>query len=122
MSKTLTPTLTIASTDTSSDALSFSVTDALTVGEPMRGISRISVSHSSKTDLLPKASQPTQTYIYLKNTDSSNHIELYTGDEELFGSLFPGEFAFFPVHGGEGFKLQADTAACVVEHGYWTKA
>ena len=35
--------------------------------------------------------------------------------------LNPGEFLFIPLWPDTGFEIQADTAACIVEYGYWTK-
>ena len=43
---TLNVTLTLASTDVSSDTLSTTVTDSLTVSEPSVGMSRVSVLHT----------------------------------------------------------------------------
>ena len=118
---TLTPTLTLASTDVSSDTLSLSVNDALSVGAPSQSVSRTSVLHSATTAILTSANTTT-TYVYLKNTDGTNHVKIYTGADELWGIIWPGEFNFFAVIDGEGLKLQANNASCEVEYGYWTKA
>ena len=117
---TLTPKLTLTSSDTSTDSLLLSVDDSLTVTTPMVDIGRTSVSHSSATTIL-SASNSTTTYIYAKNIDTTNHVKIYTGADELYGILWPGEFLFVPIIDGEGFKLQANNAACIVEYGYWTK-
>ena len=116
---TLTPTLTLASTDTSTDALSLTTTGGITVTTPMVDVARISVSHSSATTLL--ADNALTTYVYLKNTDGTNHVKLYNDTDDNFGIIWPGQFAFFAVIDAEGLKLQANNAACVVEYGYWTK-
>ena len=113
---TLTPTLTLAT----SDALSITVTDILTVTEPAINIARISISHSSATELLT-TSQALRTYVYIKNTDSTNFVKVSTAGGTTFGVLDPGEFMFFPLWPDTGFELQANTAPCVVEYGYWTK-
>ena len=119
---TLTPTLTLTSTDVSSDTLSLSVTDSLTVGAPLQSVSRISlVGDASATSIL-SASNSTTTYVYVKNTDATNHIKLYTGADELFGIIWPGQFSFFAIIDGEGLKCQANTGNCIIEYGYWTKA
>ena len=118
---TLTPTLTLASTDASADALSFSVTDSLTVGAPSAGISRISlVGDAAATAIF--TDNATTTYVYVKNTDSTNHIKLYTDTDRLFGILWPGEFSFFAIIDAEGLKASANNADCVLEYAYWSKA
>ena len=119
---TLTPTLTLTSSDVSSDSLSLSVTDSLTVGAPLQSVSRVSlVGDATASDILT-ASNSTTTYVYLKNTDATNHIKLFTGASELFGIIWPGEFSFFAIIDGEGLKVQANTGNCILEYGYWTKA
>ena len=57
----------------------------------------------------------------MKNTDATNHIKLYTGNDELFGIIWPGQFSFFAIIDGEGLKAQANTGNCILEYGYWTK-
>ena len=52
---TLTPTLTLVSTDVSSDTLNLTVTDSLTVGAPLQSVSRVSVLHTGATELLTVA-------------------------------------------------------------------
>jgi|TARA_R100000482_G_C5050661_1_gene112569 hypothetical protein len=117
---TLTPTLSFSSSDTSSDTLSFSVTTGLTVTQPMIDIARISISQSAATEIIT-TSQTLRTYVYIKNTDTTNFVKVSTAGGTTFGVLNPAEFMFFPLFPDTGFELQADTAACVVEYGYWTK-
>ena len=117
---TLTPTLTLVSTDTSTDALSLSVTDSLTVTTPMIDIARITlVGDAAAITLLDN--NTTTTYVYLKNTDGTNHIKYFNDTDDGIGILWPGEFAFFAVIDAEGLKVSANNANCVLEYGYWTK-
>jgi hypothetical protein len=119
---TLTGKLTLTSSSATSDALNLNATETLTVGEPIVNISRISlVGDATASDILT-ASNSTTTYVYVKNTDATNHIKLYTGNSELFGIIWPGQFSFFNIIDGEGLKVQANTGNCVLEYGYWTKA
>ena len=119
---TLNVTLTLASTDVSSDTLNMTVTDSLTTGAPSASISRMSlVGDATASDILTAANSTT-TYVYVKNTDATNHIKLFTGASELFGIIWPGECSFFAIIDGEGLKAQANTGNCVLEYGYWTKA
>ena len=119
---TLISKLTLSSSNATSDTLNVTVTDTLSVGEPSVSLSRISlVGDATASDILT-ASNSTTTYVYVKNTDATNHIKLYTGASELFGIIWPGQFSFFSIIDGEGLKVQANTGNCILEYGYWTKA
>ena len=119
---TLKPALTI--TGTAADfgaALSLSVTDSLTVGPPFTGISKLKlVGDAAATTIFEN--NATTTYVYLKNTDNTNHIKWFNDTDDGVGILWPGEFAFFSVIDAEGLKVSANNADCVLEYGYWTKA
>jgi hypothetical protein len=65
---TLTPTLTLVSTDAfSHQAINVSVTDSLSVVAPYTDLSRIAAATSGGTELIA-ATQAVVTYIFLKNT------------------------------------------------------
>ena len=117
---TLTPTLTLTSSDTSSDALSLTVTDSLTVTVPSVDVQRKSIGTSSNVEIF--ASDAAATYVYFKNTDSSNVIVLRegTGNQNII-DLAAGEFCFFPLKGNVGIDAIAVGSACVLEYGFWTK-
>tara|TARA_R100000900_G_scaffold16006_1_gene14058 strand:+ start:3371 stop:3733 length:363 start_codon:yes stop_codon:yes gene_type:complete len=118
---TLTAKLTLTSSNATSDALNLTVTDTLTIGEPAVSVARISlVGDASATALL--TDNATTTYVYLKNTDGTNHVKYFNDTDDGFGILWPGEFAFFAVIDNEGLKVQANNAACILEYAYWTKA
>jgi hypothetical protein len=119
---TLTPTLTLASTDAASDELNMTVTDTLTVGAPSAGVSRLTISTGAATVLLAAASHPAHTYVYLNNTHAANTIEFLNDDGEDYMTLSPGEFAFLPVKGGVGLECVASSPSTVLEYAYWTKA
>ena len=119
---TLISKLTLSSSNATSDTLNVTVTDTLNVGEPSVSLSRISLVGDASATGIISASNSTTTYVYIKNTDATNHVKLYTGADELFGILWPGQFSFFAIIDGEGLKCQANNAACIVEYGYWTKA
>jgi len=118
---TLTAKLTLTSSNATSDALNLTVTDNLTTTNPQINVARISCPHDSVTQVLT-TSQSAITYVYLKNTDSTNIIVVKTDGAVAFSDLGPGEFIFFPLKGAVGVEVQADTAACIMEYGYWTKA
>ena len=119
---TLNTTLTLSSTDVSSDTLSMTVTDSLSVGAPLQSISRVSVLHTGATELLTVAGNTADTYVYIKNMDSTNYVILQTSAGTPYGILHPLEISFFAVQGERGLKILANSATCIVEYGYWTKA
>ena len=119
---TLTPTLKLQSTDATSDtAFSFVVTDALTVGPEQRGMSRVTITTADNQELVDEAISGVK-YFYARNIDSSNFVVLQTTASVQYARLSPGEFAFFPINDGAGLEARADTASCVLEYAFWTKA
>ena len=119
----LTPRLTLTGTAASfGSAVNLSVDDTLVVGAPFSGVSRISIGTSEQnisSDLT--TSQAAHTFVYLKNTDSTNIITISTGGSNAFATLNPGEFMFFPLKGTVGLKAQANNAACILEYAYFTR-
>ena len=117
---TLTPTLTLTSSDATSDTLSLSVTDTLTITNPSIGISKIVITTADNQELVDEAVSGI-SYFYAKNTDNTNFVVLQTTGSVQYARLSPGEFCFFPVNDGNGLEARADTANCVLEYAYWTK-
>jgi hypothetical protein len=117
---TLTPTLTLTSTDATSDALSITVTDTLTTTNPQVSTARAAILHTGVTNILT-TSDSDIAYVYLKNLDSTNIITVKTDGGVAFSDLNPGEFAFLPLKGAVGLEVQANTATCILEYGYWSK-
>jgi hypothetical protein len=116
---TLTPTLTLTSSDATSDTLSLSVTDTLTVTAPSVGISKITITDNQ--ELVDEATGSAIHYFYAKNTDTTNFVVLQTTASVQYARLSPGEFCFFPINAAAGLEARADTASCVLEYAYWTK-
>ena len=127
---TLTPTLTLTSTDATTDQLSFSVTDSLSVTAPHIGLAKIAVSTTGANNIIQPATDGQTYYVYVKHTglDSSGssvtttlNIEL-TGDV-IIGKLAAGEFMWMPVGGHSlGVQLQASSGTIVAVYAYFTKA
>jgi len=117
---TLTPTLTLTSSDATSDTLALSVTDSLTVTAPSVGISRLTITTADNQELVDEALSGV-IYFYAKNTDATNFVILQTTASVQYARLSPGEFCFFPVNDSNGLEARADTASCVLEYAYWTK-
>jgi hypothetical protein len=118
---TLSTTLTFSSSDATSDTLKVTNTDSLTIGEPAVNIARASIETASATNIIT-TSNTAITYVYIKNTDSTNFVTVKIDAGTDFAILSAGEFMLIPMKGGVGLEVQADTAACIVEYGYWTKA
>ena len=120
---TLTVTLTLTSTagDITTQALSLSESDILSVGEPTISPSRVSVATTGAEVLIP-SSVSAISYVYLKNTDSTNIIVVKNDNGDNIADLGPGEFAWFPLKGATGVECTAVTAACILEYAYWTKS
>mgnify|MGYP003133193170 CR=1 FL=1 len=117
---TLTPTLTLTSSDTTSDALSLTVTDSLTTTVPNIDSTRVSVDTSGTA--LIASSISTINYVYIKNADSTQVVVLETvSGTQAFSDLQPGEFVFLPLKGSIGIKAKSAASTATIEYGYWTK-
>ena len=126
---TLTPTLTLASTDAASDELSFSVTDTLTVTDPSIGLSKISATTTGANQIIGPEID-TIKYIFIRNTgldadDSStaNTVLVEDTDDVQMAVLASGEWLFMPHSKGaaKGVQVQSSASTVVVEYAYWTK-
>ena len=93
---TLTPTLTLASSDMNGDVLNLSVTDSLSVVGQAFSFQTVATQTGV---VFAAAANYTKSYVYLKNL-STTAAEIMTiekadgGDEYM--TLGAGEFAFFP--------------------------
>ena len=116
---TLTPTLTLTSTNAMTDSLSISVTDSLTVANPVE-ISRKSIATGSAQAVI--ASNSSFSYVYLKVISGANSTDWVQvklgGDAKL--KIRVGEFAFFPLYNSQAITAEAQGGACTLEFGYWT--
>tara|TARA_B100001057_G_C22583349_1_gene846023 strand:+ start:140 stop:511 length:372 start_codon:yes stop_codon:yes gene_type:complete len=121
---TLKTTLTITSSDSTSDRLNVSVNDSLTTGNPTVNLARLSVATGAATNILTAAGNTSITYVYIKNTntDVSHILTLKDDAGNAFSDLGAEEFAIFPVKASTGLECQASGAAVIAEYGYWTKA
>ena len=117
---TLNATLTLASTDATSDTLSMTVTDSLTTTTPSIGISRVTITTADNQELVDEGTSGV-FYFYAKNLDDTNFVILQTTASVQYARVGPGEFAFFAVNDGNGLEARADTATCSAEYAYWKK-
>jgi len=112
---TLTPTLTLASSDMNGDVLNLSVTDSLSI---LGQVTTKQVVSSTTSTLFAAAANYTKSYVYLKNL-SSTAAEIMTiekadsGDE--YFTLGAGEFAFFPWASAVDLAVDAAQGSPVLE-------
>lgn len=145
---TVTPTLTIASTDALSDALSFSVTVASSTTSPSGGVTRMSSDENPFGDgagiILTEAASTGTTFVYLKHLGvlasdgttashaSNDFITISDADGEMsIAKLQPNEFMWLPLapfdgsDGGAeagGLKVVKGGAAVMIEFAYFTRS
>ena len=128
---TLTPTLSLISTDATSDELSFSVTDSLTVKAPSRSLSLETVTATGGNHIIVPAGTAV-AYLFVRHTGTTDGstgtaqmVDLENTDDEAFARLGAEEWLFIPFnHGGAsvGVQLQVAHASEVLcEYAYWTK-
>jgi hypothetical protein len=113
--------LTLSSNDAMTDVLSVTVNDSLATTNPTE-LSRKSIATGSAQSVI--ASNSAFSYVYIKVISSSNaaawlQVKL-GGDAKL--KMRVGEFAFLPLYNAQAITAEAQTAACVVEYGYWSIA
>ena len=118
---TLGLTTTLLSSNVQTDKLSMTLTDSLVTTEPSRGLSRETITTADNQEILDNALSAAM-YVYVKNLDPTNFVILQTTASEVWGRLNPGEFIFFCIAPSIGLEVRADTASCIVEYAYWTKA
>ena len=124
MALSLKPTLSLSGTAADLGAtLSLTNTDNLTIKPPFIGITRQVITTASNQEIIDNAgiNDTNDVFVYIKNTDSTNYVDLLMTDDSAFGQLHPGEFAFFPLRVDAGLEVKADTADCVIEWAYWTR-
>ena len=128
---TLSPSLTLTSTDASSDVLSFTVTDALTVVAPSVGVSKINATATGNASIIVPATTSI-VYLYVKHTGTTNGttataqlVDIEFTTDEAIARLGAGEFLFMPIsHAAAdvGVQLQVAHASVVqMEYTFFTK-
>ena len=127
---TLNATLTLASTDASSDTLNLTVTDSLTIGPPSTGVSQTACEASTGSVISLKPTGSANQYTYVKHTGyqtdgstaTTNQLVVKFGTTESL-RLAAGEFAFFPTKSNVVVNaISSSSHTILIEHGYWTAA
>ena len=127
---TLTPTLTLTSSDAFSDELSFSVTDSLSVTSPSQSLSTVTATTTgADTVIIPNLDA--RRFFFLRHTgvDSGGStvitdLKVEEGDENWFARIGPGEWMWVPLNADGAHKIQLETTGgtIVAEYAYWTRA
>ena len=127
---TLTASLTLTGTDITSDALSLTVSKALTVVSPIVNISKVTATNTgNETIILSSLDSP--RYVYLKHTglnaagssSGTDKVHVETGDSATIMELKAEEIAFFPYYAEGAGLLQLETSANTVqvEYAFFTR-
>ena len=117
---TLVKTLSLTSTDTSSDALALSVSDSVTVTSPSIDVARTSIATGSAQSLI--ASNSAFTYVYIKvvsGVNSTDFLQVKIDGNVVF-KIRVGEFAFFPLYNALAITAESYGGATTVEYGFWS--
>ena len=127
---TLTPTLTLTSSDAFSDELSFSVTDSLSVTSPSQSLSTVTATTTgADTVIIPNLDA--RRFFFLRHTgvDSggstvTTDLKVEEGDENWFARIGPGEWMWVPLNADGAHKIQLETTGgtIVAEYAYWTRS
>ena len=132
---TLTPTLTLASTDATTDQLAFSVTDSLSVTSPLQSMSKV-VATATGGDTIIAAASTGIRYLFVRHTGTTDgttttvrQVDVEFTTDEAIARLSAGEWLFMPVHHAEAnvgvqLHVQHSSSDDVVqmEYGFWAKA
>ena len=128
---TLTPTLTLASTDAASDELSFSVTDSLTVKAPSQNLSTV-IAGTGGGDTIIKTATTNTVYLFVRHTATTDgstatahQLDVEDTGNTGHARLKAGEWLFMPFSSAAanvGIQLQTTSGNIQVEYGYWTQA
>ena len=127
---TLTATLSLTSTDATSETTSLTEIKAITVGSPIIGISRVSVAVSGGSDVAIVPSGAANQYVYIKHTGFQSDGSTVTTNQlsVKFAStegvrISAGEWAFLPSKSDVVVNLiSSSTETILVEYAYWTGA
>ena len=126
---TLTTKLTLTSSNATTDALNLSLSDPLTVTEPLIGISRVDAPASSSSALEIVSNTAVAKYIYIKNTGTqsdgstaaTHELKVKLGTVASI-RLAAGEFCFFPVEPSLAVNLHSEGSQLIItEYAYWTR-
>ena len=119
---TLTPKLTLTSSDVTTDTLSFSIEDALDTAEPTVNIARQSIATGSAQAVIASNSAFSHVFLHVASgTNASDWVQIKLGGDAKM-KMRVGEFAFFPLYTSQAITAEAQGGACILEYGFWTNS
>lgn len=125
---TTTASLTLSSSDLTSDALSISATSTLykagtTIGlDQVTGLTRkVYATAQSNTPLIAEASYSDDTHnrVYIKNvgTSSTDYFTIELGGSNIvIGRLYGGDWLFIPYEGEQDIDISSSTTSMELEY------
>ena len=127
----LNTTLSLSSSDASTDALNITVMDALSIGAPSIGLSRVALAANGGSDTAIKpAGSAGNHWLFVKHTGlqgdgtttATNAVVLKLSSASL-SVLQPGEWSFFNViNSGVINAISSSSETLLLEYAYWTNA
>ena len=127
---TLTPTLSLKSTDVFSDEINFSVTDSLTVKAPSLSLSTIVATTTGANNIIVPANADKQTWLFVRHTGTTDgttstvaHVDIELTGDVAVGTLKANEWLWFPFcgnGGSTGVQLSAVGSVVQCEYAYWS--
>ena len=127
---TLTPTLSIKSTDAFSDELNFSVTDSLSVKAPSQSLSTV-IAGTGGGDTIIKTATTNTVYLFVRHTGTTDgstgtahQLDVETTAHEGIARLKANEWLFMPFShsaASVGIQLQTTSGSIQAEFAYWTQ-
>ena len=128
---TLNATLTLASTDATSDNLSMTVTDSLTTGQPSVGLSKTAIAVSGGTASVIVPAGAGNQYVFIRHTGyqqdgstaTTNQVTIEIGGNTDLLRLAAGEWCWFTSKSDEAIEcLSSSSQTILIEYAYWTQA
>ena len=126
----ITATLTLHSTNITSDELNLSVSDVLSIKSPSVGVSKTTITTTGANHIIVPANDNKQTWLFVRHTGTSDgssstsaHCDIEITGDVAVGTLKPNEWFFFPFCGNgasKGVQLQAVGSAVQCEYAYWS--
>tara|TARA_Y100000004_G_scaffold192026_1_gene251862 strand:+ start:649 stop:1041 length:393 start_codon:yes stop_codon:yes gene_type:complete len=127
---TLNATLTLSSKNATSNEINLTVTKALSVTDPIVGVSKVSATGTGGDNII-LASHSSIRYLYLKHTGldasdaaTAHNLAVEIENNKSFAELGPGEFLFVPIgqnSGSVAVQLEAVSGTIVAEYAYFTE-
>jgi hypothetical protein len=127
---TLTPTLTLNSTDAFSDVVNFSVTDSLTTAAPSQSLTKVAIAVSGGSASTLVAAGSANQYVFIRHTGyqsdgtsaTTNQLAIELGGNTDLLRLSAGEWCFFTSKSDQAVEaLSSSSQTILVEYAYWTQ-